>query len=200
MTQETIKDAYEKNIGKTRAFKEDYSAEIEVETRGLGEDWIEEKGWQVDRDGSLLNGLEFKTSTPKTKDNLLNYWNRLYNNKKFKEVCQEAPTASIHVHVNCQKKTWDDVKKIVMAYYALEPLIFDFVDKSRRGNLYALPFAVAEDGIQCLTQLFSENISGLRQMFRNAKYLALNVASLGRICTLEFRHLECTFDLDKISI
>lgn len=200
MSNQTIKESFHNDIGQTRSFQSPYSAEVEVETEGFdfGGDVIVQKGWDVDRDGSLLNGLEFKTTVPKTKESLLTYWKNLYNNEKFKKYCVEAPTASIHIHANCQQRTWDEVKTIAMVYYALEPLIFDFVDKSRRGNLYALPFSVAEDGMQCLTQLFKENIYGLRGMFRSSKYLALNVSSLGRFCTLEFRHLECTFDLNKI--
>lgn len=171
--------------------------ELEVEGENLPtENDCEGSSWKAVRDGSLRNGMEYIFRTPmgsvKTKE-ALEEITRIF------EKCKTKPTygfrTSSHVHLNVANLQVEEVKVIILMYYLFEDLYLQFCSKTRQGNRFALSMKDA-DGI--VTQVTRFTTSNTTPPDNNGKYSALNMCSLARYGTLEFRSLEGTNDYVKL--
>ena len=99
---------------------------------------------------------------------------------------------SIHVHVNCQDLTQEEVKSVCMLYQITERLLFSFVGNEREESIFCAPWS------QCGIQygMLDDTIDGASR--RWMKYTALNLLPLQDKGTIEFRHLEGTCDVGRI--
>jgi len=139
-------------------------------------------------DGSLRNdGIEF-ISRPLDRGVLLNSFRNLHANIQLYEPEQAfSSRTSTHVHVNCRTLTPDQTKQLVLFYALFEDFFFAMVNKDRRGNIHCVP----------LTETFLPNIYKYdltRYIQSWHKYTALNVLPLGKLGSIEFRHLQGTRD------
>lgn len=163
---------------------------IEVEIEGCGDGPRKpypkyfEEFWHTTQDGSLRDGgIEF-VSVPLRGLNILGALKLLqktletcYPNANFSHRC------GIHIHVNCRNYTREQVNAIVCTYLSLESVIFEqFVKEDRSGNAFCCPV---------VDYLVSDH--------RPYKYQALNRVPLKNQGTLEFRHLQGTMDLTRLT-
>lgn len=124
----------------------------------------------------------------------------LYLSTKLKQTgstIDDSTRTSVHVHLNCQKYTVQEVYKIICMYIIYEELLTEWCGKDRVGNLFCLRSKDAEYFLNCLEQAV---ISGkYNQILQDEyRYSACNTASLKKFGSLEFRTMRGTVDVQVI--
>lgn len=186
---------------------------LECETEGRGLPDTAPQTWNAVHDGSLRDGMEYVTAGTVTPENVSKELNKLH--KYIRESNGEVKYSfrcSTHVHCNVTDLTEWQTMNCIFSYMLFENVFMNFVDKSRVGNRFCLRF---QDAQQLTTQVcrMIEKIkiveaegsnmgmvhvmANLRQ--ENLKYAALNLFTLKKYGTLEFRALEGTNDVAKIN-
>lgn len=106
--------------------------------------------------------------------------------------------AGIHVHVNVQELTPVQLVTYICSYLMLEEVLLRFCDKSRLGNHFCLRLSDASYYLDRLVSFIeTQNIHLLNT--EDLRYASLNVTSLFKYGSVEFRALESTLDYDKIT-
>lgn len=145
-------------------------------------------GWKaffnITEDGSLRNdGREF-ISQPMPITALLEGFKILHKDLIYHPQFDPfSERTSIHVHVNCQNLTTDQVRNIILMYALFEEFFFAQTLPSRRDNIHCVP----------LTETFlpAQYSADLVRLFeRWQKYTALNIKPLNEHGTIEFRHMH----------
>jgi len=168
---------------------------VELEIEGWEHGVPRHTGFSFEEDGSLRNnGMEAITKPTKAK-----YIPKLLEGffKHF-EITPDnySGRCSTHVHVNCQDLTTDQVQIVCLLYQVLERPLFGFIGHERDGNIFCVPWN------QCnltfdFVKKFTEDPHSTARTWQ--KYTALNLIPLRDRGTLEFRHLEGTCDVERIT-
>lgn len=181
-----------------------FGVECEVEGVGLP-DIIGSRAWRVEEDGSLRNGLEYVLRGALPMEHTIKALMTLFATfKKQGSQLQYSFRTSTHVHVNVQDLEVKQIINIIFLYTLVEDLFMNYCDEHRRGNRFCLGFKEAEG----LANKFCKIVRDVYQhqdehafmsLDQNStKYAALNLYTLKKYGTLEFRSLEGTNNLDKI--
>lgn len=171
--------------------------ECEIEDlASVHEDLQNNNNWQITQDGSLRNnGHEF-ISKPLGKEELLKQFDILQNSIKYQ--CDDvtvrfSPRTSTHVHVNCLDLDEKQVHSIVMWYALFEPIFFLLVAPARSYNIHCVGLDQT-----ILSEFYKRKLPDLFR--RWSKYTALNLLPLSKYGTIEFRHMEGTDDMEKMTM
>lgn len=182
-------------VSPTKEFIAGMECEIE-DLASVHEDLQACNKWTITQDGSLRNnGHEF-ISKPLGKAELLRQFDFLHNSIKYR--CNDvhvrfSPRTSTHVHINCLDLDDKEVHSIVMWYALFEPIFFLLVDPIRRHNIHCVGLDQT-----ILSESYKRKLSELHR--RWSKYTALNLLPLSKYGTLEFRHMEGTDDMEKMTM
>lgn len=172
--------------------------ELEIEGRNLpiAVQDNREGAWDVKRDGSLRDGLEFVFRKPRgsvsTKE-ALDEMQAAMEASKF--IPSYSFRTSTHVHVNVSNLDVNVVKAMVALFHLFEDEYINFCARTRRSNRFCLGMKDA-DGVTTILRNFFER-ERLPETDRG-KYSALNLCTLNSFGTLEFRSLEGTNDWTRI--
>lgn len=140
--------------------------------------------WRITEDGSLRNyGHEF-ISKPLADDLARGAFRELHSKLVYRNP-QEAfsERTSIHVHMNVQSMTEEQVRTLLLIYALFEPVFFDMVDDSRKHNIHCVPLTDTY-----LPSLYKHPLNAL--LSRWHKYTALNLIPVSHQGTVEFRHMH----------
>ena len=161
---------------------------------------------RVEMDGSLRGGLEYVFSKPLKKEIALKSLSVLFS--QFVEANSKLDYSfrtSTHVHVNVSDLEVKKVLNIIFLYTLVEDLFVHYCAEHRRGNRFCLRFKEAQHLYHILEQMIryaqvgrEENVIDVLDQ-QVTKYAALNLYTLRKYGTLEFRSLEGTNNLEKIS-
>ena len=93
--------------------------------------------------------------------------------------------------------------KFVCLYLLFEDALFEFAGKGRKHNNFCMPVK-GTNVLPLLTQVVptlikEDGIKFSNLMREYSKYCALNLSSLYKFGSVEFRHHEGSYDTDKIS-
>ncbi len=184
-------------IWRLRPVNKDIGIEIEMEGTRLPLELG--KWWNVTRDGSLRgNGYEYVLSTPCLHKNVperLQYLQDVF--KKQKSVLTPSDRCGVHIHINCQKLTTKQTINFALLYLLFENLLVKWCGEDREGNLFCLRAADAERLMEMLARCRARN--SLRDMQNQEfRYAALNISSIRKFGTLEFRAMGTPKKLSKI--
>ena len=181
-----------------KSTKGDFGLEIEVEGYNLPRKI--DKWWHVEQDGSLRGqeNAEYVLNTPL---NYVELKKALYHlkdcYKKAKARIDDTVTAGIHVHLNVQDNTLYEMVKIITLYYCLENLLIKYCGESREGNHFCLRAKDSDFIIDnIVTGLSTNRFNNL--CIPDYRYSALNLASLSKFGSVEFRAFKTTDDMDNI--
>ena len=165
-----------------------YGVEIEMEGDYLPN--IEANAlWIKTRDGSLRgNSCEYVLKQPsylpvvekaiKSIIKLLEKYGRL----NISDRC------GIHIHTNVQNLRINELFNMLVLYFISEEVLIEKVSADRKGNLFCLSASQAEGLVDWLSRIAEQEGKGLAHMGQNElKYAALNVSSIPKFGTLEFR-------------
>jgi len=177
-----------------------YAIEIEAEfSRSLGEHYVD--GFLTTTDNSLRGyGYEFISRKPESKQVLMEQVDTLLKEPFFERYIDSTRT-STHVHVNVCNWTHEQLLQVLLTYYIVEPYISEFAGQSRQSNLFCLRMYDAEDVMNILKKVVDQDWSYVasERAFNTYKYSALNVASIGRLGSIEFRQMRGTKDVTEIN-
>jgi len=188
-----------KTVAQHFSVKEVVGASVGLELEIEGERLppiVRSPAWQVKRDGSLRGGYEYVFSEPlgsvATKDALDALDAEM---KASGAILNYSYRTSTHVHVNVSNLSMDVVKTMVVLFTLFEDEYINFCSRTRKANRFCLS-AKDADGVV-------SNIKNFIATDRvpdegRGKYSAMNLCTLGRFGTLEFRTLEGTNDWNRI--
>lgn len=161
--------------------------------------------WENHRDDSLRNnGQEFTTRGGLSGQALINAVAELTSKAKESGWSEGYPRAGIHVHIDC---TDLDVEKGELAtfmsmYMLVEHAMFSWCGEWRRSCGFCDSLEDSTHDFNSLGRaLYDQTGAELRALLRAegfCKYQAVNLMSLDKFGTLEFRQLPTTFDYDRI--
>ena len=152
--------------------------------------------WQIDEDGSLRNhGKEFKTYALPIK------YAQLALEQLFRGLNPDidfSSRTSIHVHLNVQGLTINQLLTLLFTYTTVENLLFKFAGASRRNSIFCTP--ITETNL--VSGLDIRNSGYLANHFKGTwqKYSALNFNPVHTFGTVEFRQMPGTSDITKLCI
>lgn len=164
--------------------------EIEVEGRNLLNEADRVVNWNITTDGSLrgegyeyvlkgpLNITAAKTALKAMEDAL----------KARGSVVNDAHRGSVHVHINMQNRTIEQVFTTLYLWMIVEPLWVHMCGPQRDGNLFCLPSYLSGDLV-----FYGENLlkclrdDAFFDLNSRGKYSSINTDALITFGSLEFR-------------
>lgn len=162
-----------------------YGIEIEVEGENLA---FETEEWVAKGDGSLgPNGVEYVSREPVTYDNVsrhLEQLDEMFIDRGARFECSVG--CSVHVHMNVQDRTINEIYNIITLYYILESMLTEYAGPDRVGNLFCLRLEDAEEPLFELVNAYKDGTFP-HYFSDRIRYAALNLTALSRFGTLEFR-------------
>ena len=179
--------------------------EIEIESPSPGEMRNHIRSgrpfWAEHQDGSLRNGIEYVLSNPLLGAELEAAIDYFFDTFKNYEI---TPRTSIHVHMNMRQETdsLESLQNLCALYYMFEDSFFAIADMSRKWCSYCNSFE--DNPPKILQSLFSAKSADafgkvMSEPHRNNdRYYGLNLQSLTKYGTVEFRHMPCVRDRDLL--
>ncbi|QDP53359.1 MAG: hypothetical protein Unbinned6805contig1000_21 [Prokaryotic dsDNA virus sp.] len=182
-------------LRKTHPVKGMFGIEIEVEGRRLPE--VVYGNWEVDmNEGSLRDGgLEYITRTPSNLPAIMEDVAAL--KKQFLDNSSSpnfSPRTSVHAHVNVTDLTFNQLCNFIFISFLLEGNLSHFCGKVRRGNQFCIPGKNAEGVFDIVENIFTNKSFSEFSVPRNYRYSFINLTSLNKYGSLEFRGMRGTLD------
>lgn len=185
-----------------RATKEEGTVGVEIEAEGNHLPDLmatAAKFWKAMPEGSLRNGIEYVLRSPMSLEGLqkaLHEWDEIVvkSNSEF----YDSIRTSTHVHVNVRQYTVRQTLIAIMACWLVESVLVETQGPTRVGNLFCLRTEDAENLAKTLIheietdQLFSTSTNN------NNRYAAVNLASLAKFGSLEFRFFKGMYTGEEI--
>lgn len=152
--------------------------------------------WEGHADNSLRNGYEYITTGAIPVDILKPALESLYAKMPGKRRWSQR--TSVHCHFNMLEKPILKIFNNILGFWALEDLIIEQCAPHRKGNLFALPWRLADNQVTNLVEDYNRDRVFTTFQVDRFKYACLNLCNLPRKGTLEFRALEGSEDREKI--
>jgi hypothetical protein len=190
----TIRDLYGNNAHKGR----DVGIEIELEGSNLS---VAHKYWVAHTDSSLRpnpEAIEYVLIQPVAHKEVAKYLSDLQEALEGNEAkLDPSDRCGVHVHVNCQQLTVSQVLCFICTYLVLEEALVKWCGEDREGNLFTLRAKDAEALVAMLiTAATNQNFNNFNSEYR---YSSINIASLIKFGSLEFRSLRTPKDFSTIN-
>jgi hypothetical protein len=165
-----------------------------------------DSAWEIKLDGSLRNnGREFVFLNPisgeravKALDELEAIINQSIG--KFKITPERAIRSSVHVHVDCTDLTSAELTRLLLLYMIYEIPLFKAFAEERYGNHFCFPLRDCIDLLDAPRTLrqgwdsFNKTINHPNI----GRYCALNLKSLFKFGSVEFRHHGGEWEKNKL--
>ena len=177
----------------------DFGIEIEVEGKNLP--IIDNPYWRTEDDGSLRGGREYIFKKPKALRDVPTILRSL--NKGLDAAGAELSFSfrtSVHVHMNVQSLTYQQILNTIYTYLLLEAPLMNFCGEERKGNRFCLRLEDAEGAMDFLNHIFSSGERSLKEIGQDqVRYAAINIEALRKYGSLEFRAMQGTVDVERIT-
>ena len=178
----------------------DVGIEIELEADNIpGEDSVYPI-WRKEADSSLRGeSAEFVLRQPIPLSDIGDALGVLEKQfSKYKTKIRPTYRAGVHVHVNVQHLTPIQLVNYMCCYFLLEEVLLRYCDETRIGNHFCLRMSDASFSLDSLVDfILNEDINRLNT--EDLRYASLNITSLFKYGSVEFRALESTTDFDRIN-
>jgi len=170
--------------------KGEIGLELEVEGDNLPMDIP--KYWRVEGDGSLRGGMEYVLKEPTSREAVDRDLTHLFKAfERNESVLSLSNRTSLHVHLNVQEFTKDQVYNFIILYLILEDALVRWCGEGREGNLFCLRAKDAEYLIDLLEESRFRN--KLRMLATDQiRYASINCSALYKYGSLEFRAMRGT--------
>lgn len=158
-------------------------------------------GWRVDQDGSLGDGgVELVTNPPTSLSGTFRRLKQLegFFNREGVKV-RDSVRAGVHVHINVSDLEVRELFNFMTLYLVMEGVLVDFCGDSRVGNLFCLR---ATDAYALIPALVNAVRHEDLRIFENddLRYGSMNVCSIPKYGSLEFRAMKSTTDFRNIRL
>lgn len=187
-----------KEIYGHRARNGDVGIEIEVESQApWPADFAPPAPWTAHVDNSLRHyPLEFVTSGPIAIEDVKGTVENLCKKIGKFPLVENCPRTSVHVHVNCTKRSFIGVLNAATCYWLLEGPLVTYCGEDREGNLFCLRLKDAEAILPMLEGALDRMDPRFGDRYR---YAGCNLAAVAKYGTLEFRTMRGTTDASCIA-
>lgn len=144
--------------------------------------------WRKEVDNSLkINGVEFVIKKPVPYKSVTKVLSDFRENlKKCGIRIRPSIRAGVHIHINMQEQTVNEVIRFMAIYYAMETALIRFCGEGREGNLFCLRARDADYAVFKLEEAIIKS-DFLTMKDQNLRYAACNVQSLFQYGSVEFR-------------
>ena len=161
------------------------------------------RGWEIDNDGSLENGAEYKP-----KDN-----NKLYYNEDCIDQIKEIiglikahrgnikPSCGLHIHIDMKNFTNKEICNIVKAFINRQDKIyrkFNVLKIRQDETAQKIPINIKRVIKEKIIQEIKDNECRNNNNYFQDRHYGLNLLSLNEHNTLEFRFFNGTIQPKKI--
>lgn len=154
--------------------------------------------WEVKGDSSLRNGYELVLNQPVGPERITEVVEDLKRILKFSKLVPSIRT-STHVHVCVLDYSMRALFSVLLYYWMFENILVKMQGPDREGNLHCLRLSDA-------INLYESVVDGLNSgryfgnLIRNEwRYAALNVASVPKFGTVEYRFMSLPDDLQDVA-
>lgn len=178
-----------------------YGLELELEGRNVAMDGAAVRGWTQHRDGSLRGeSIEYVFANPAPYEDSQARVKSLF--KKFHEnkvALRNSYRCSTHMHINMGDKPVSKLFNMFVVFTIIEELLeAHMAGEGREGNLFCLMNRDAEQTIK----LFSDSLEAqsFAAFHNDLRYAAMNLASLNKFGTVEFRSMRGADDAESVQI
>lgn len=175
----------------------EYGVELEIEGDSLPTE-IPRSKWRIDEDGSL-RGEAYEYVMPKPESiavvkERLNYLKEMFEDS----TVHDSVRAGTHVHVNVQNMTTKQMFTFITLYFLFEDLLVEYCGETRVGNHFCLRGTI--DAEYVLFQIKEAIINKDLYILDSSllRYCSLNVCSLFKYGSLEFRAMRGTQTFDDV--
>ncbi len=163
---------------------------VEIECEGV-EKAKRHLMWRVDHEPMLKGGVEYVLKKPLQGVALSTSVYELTSLMKEEVFTQRCST---HIHVNVNDMNRVQKMNFITLYIMFERVLLSLVEESRVGNVFCLP-VFDSNSVENVLCSIAEKEVGLEDLgLDHWKYSAINLASIGRLGSLEFRALHGTKD------
>lgn len=178
----------------------DIGIEIEMEGYCLPHFEGGDHNWRAVADGSLRGeSMEYVMKKPVSMKHVHTHLIQLYEEFKNRDSeLHPSDRCGVHVHINVQTYTQAQVLNIVTLYYILEEVLMTLLPAHRQGNMFCLRGMDAVEQMYILRKAVSRG-SWLHIAEDQVRYAAINLGSLGKYGSLEFRAYPTTDDWRPIN-
>jgi hypothetical protein len=106
----------------------------------------------------------------------------------------------LHVHVDVRDLSRVELSRLIVLFALFEKGVYRFVGHAREQNVFCMPWYQSDRMAQHALNIGSENydIRSASEALANEKYGGLNLDSLARFGSVEFRHAIATTDSDWV--
>ena len=179
---------------------------IEIECEGNNLQPVAAGGWRTEADNSLRgdyphNSCEWVFSKPLSITDSLAALQWLSDTqKKGGAEFKFSFRTSVHVHVNVQRLTTNQIMNMLYTYFICERVMMNYCAPHRRGNRFCLRLEDAEGMLPFITRMAREPEYRWQLLNPHDKirYSALNLEAMWKYGSLEFRGLEGNMDVKRI--
>jgi hypothetical protein len=177
---------------------------IEIEAEGVGFQVIDSDIWRTEDDGSLRGiypsgRAEFVMQKPIPIEGVADAITLLAEYQHHAEF-NFSFRCSVHVHVNVGGLTYPEFLAYLYLCILLEEPLMNLCGDTRKANRFCLRIADAEGYVRHLTQLFTSGPRSLMEIREDAvRYSAINIGSVRKYGSLEFRGMKGTLDVPTIT-
>lgn len=171
----------------------DVGIEIEMEGSGIV---IPATGWRLEEDGSLRHNpeaIEYVLDTPVNRKDVTAALQTLQLAlDKAGAKLTPSDRCGVHVHINCQQLTVEQVISFITLYLIMEEPLVKWCGEDREGNPFTLRAKDAEYTISLLIQ--SAMRGDFNQFNSDMRYGSVNPNAIQKYGSLEFRALRTPKD------
>lgn len=172
--------------------------ELEFEGSRLSVEGFE-KYWTKCADGSLRGeSAEYVLSKPLARKDIRAALDNLDECfRRDRTIINETFRAGTHIHINVQELTLPQIINLLTIYFMFETTLIKLCREDRLGNHFCLR---GKDASGLINMLYKAVTNGVLHGFSSDhyRYGAVNVTSLPKFGSLEFRALESSTDWGKL--
>ncbi len=167
--------------------------------------------WAIKEDHSLRNkGMEFVFSQPLKGDSVITALDTFLGWQAGTKMRTSIRTG-LHVHLDMREVNVSQMVSFLMTYTAIEPLLYRWVGNSREESNFCVPFYYSDVALRQAAKIVSDLISDNEEASKGGptghakqaseafeRYSGLNLNSLARFGSAEFRQMPMTFNRTRI--
>lgn len=168
--------------------------EVEVENhKNVNYGYYSDNFWTYKEDNSLRNsGIEYVTNLGLSLKHSLEALENLF--KYIPEYIESNSRCSTHIHMNILDLTQEQLLSLVMIYALSEHSLYEFAGMKRYKNIFCVP--LLQSDLFPVFKNYSNNFIYISKHW--PKYCGINLNTICKYGTVEFRQLRGTYDVSKI--
>ena len=176
---------------------------IEIEVEGVNLNPIDSPRWKTEDDGSLRGEFpsersEYVLRQPIRITHVKEALDELIDHQKDAKI-NFSFRCSAHVHINVTDLTEPQLLAYLYLCVLLEEPLMNICGNERKGNRFCLRITDADGYTKFLNRLFENGLVAMKHIHANSvRYSAINISSLSKYGSIEFRGMQGTLDKDVL--